>query len=92
MNWNESHTLTPEMAGECYTTEGLIKLFCELQADGYEALSLGLVIDLVRTKARMANTYQVACDDCSTLIDADIHAEEFGRCVDCSWSYWNEAD
>lgn len=29
------------------------------------------------------------CNDCGTLIDADIHEEELGMCLDCSNAYWS---
>jgi hypothetical protein len=28
------------------------------------------------------------CDDCGIPIDSDIHAEELGMCVDCSYIYF----
>jgi len=28
------------------------------------------------------------CDDCGTLVPTEIHAEEFGFCVDCSNDYF----
>lgn len=90
MNWNESNTITPEVAGECYETRSLIKLFTDLEADGYTGLGLGLIIDLVRRDARQTNSAQLPCDDCGTPIDAETHAEELGMCVDCSWKFWGE--
>jgi hypothetical protein len=28
------------------------------------------------------------CNDCGTPIDADVHAEELGMCLECSNDYW----
>jgi hypothetical protein len=30
------------------------------------------------------------CDVCETLIDTEIHAEEFGMCVECSNEYFSQ--
>lgn len=51
MNWNYANTITTEMASECYTTESLVDLFMRLEREGYSALGLGLIIDLVRGQA-----------------------------------------
>jgi hypothetical protein len=32
------------------------------------------------------------CDVCGTLIDADIHAEELGMCVECSNAYFTHPE
>lgn len=32
------------------------------------------------------------CVECGTAVDADIHAEELGMCVDCSNEYYNHDD
>jgi hypothetical protein len=48
MNWNTDNTITKEMGRETFATVDIIKLFQQLQRDGYSGLSLGLVIDLVR--------------------------------------------
>lgn len=48
MNWNTGNIITREMGRELYTTKELEKLFKRLARDGYTALSLGLIIDLVR--------------------------------------------
>ena len=32
------------------------------------------------------------CVGCGTAVDADIHAEELGMCVDCSNEYYNHDD
>jgi hypothetical protein len=42
-----SDNLPLEIAQVCYTTESLVKLFRSLNREGYEALSLGLIIDLI---------------------------------------------
>lgn len=50
MNWNEDNLITKEMGRELYNTEELIRLFEELDRDGYSGLSLGLIIDLIRDR------------------------------------------
>jgi hypothetical protein len=35
---------------------------------------------------------KVPCDECGTPIQADIHAEELGMCVECSNEYYNHDD
>ena len=55
MNWNYPNTITPEMAGEFYTTKSLKKLFKQLEKEGYTALGLGLIIDLVRQQTERAD-------------------------------------
>jgi len=37
-------------------------------------------------------TATTPCDECGTLIDTDIHAEELGMCVECSYKYWNHEE
>lgn len=32
------------------------------------------------------------CVECGTAVDADIHAEELGMCVECSNEYYNHDD
>lgn len=32
------------------------------------------------------------CDTCGVMIDADIHAEELGMCVECSNEYFSHDD
>lgn len=32
------------------------------------------------------------CDKCGVLIDADVHAEELGMCLECSNKYWSHED
>lgn len=51
MNWNKDNTITKANAQECYTIESLQALFLGLHQDGYSALGLGLIIDLVRRDA-----------------------------------------
>jgi hypothetical protein len=31
----------------------------------------------------------LSCNECTTLIPADIHEAELGFCLECSNSYWN---
>ena len=50
MNWNQDNTITEAMGKELYNTEELIRLFEELDRDGYSGLSLGLIIDLIRDR------------------------------------------
>lgn len=50
MNWNQDNTITETMGKERYNTEELIRLFEELDRDGYTGLSLGLIIDLIRDR------------------------------------------
>lgn len=50
-------------------------------------LSSALGTSRVRPSEWLENT--VPCDECGTVVDADIHAEEFGMCVDCSNEYFN---
>jgi hypothetical protein len=33
---------------------------------------------------------ETPCDVCETLIDTEIHAEEFGMCIDCSNDYFSQ--
>lgn len=35
---------------------------------------------------------KLPCDKCGTLIEADIHAEELGMCVECSNAYFNHEE
>ena len=35
---------------------------------------------------------QIGCDTCGDPIDADIHKEELGMCVDCSNEYFTHDD
>lgn len=32
------------------------------------------------------------CDECGVPVDADIHAEELGMCVECSNEYYDHSD
>ena len=50
MNWNRDNVITEAMGKEMYNTEELIRLFIELDRDGYSGLSLGLIIDLIRDR------------------------------------------
>jgi hypothetical protein len=50
MNWNKDNVITEAMGKELYNTEELIRLFEELDRDGYSGLSLGLIIDLIRDR------------------------------------------
>lgn len=52
MNWHGENVITKEMGQECYATQDLELCFRELKKDGYSAVSLGLIIDLVRTLER----------------------------------------
>ena len=36
----------------------------------------------------MSATTYLPCDVCQTPIDADIHAEELGMCLECSDAYY----
>ena len=47
-NWNYPVTIPVEISAELYDTGDLVKIFSHLKRQGYESLSLGLVIDLVR--------------------------------------------
>jgi hypothetical protein len=38
------------------------------------------------------NTKFIPCVECATPVDADIHAEEMGMCVECSNEYYNHDD
>ena len=49
-NWNEEVTLSYETGHKCYDTKDLAMLFVDLLDQGYTALSLGLIIDLVEDK------------------------------------------
>ena len=49
MNWKTDNVITQEMGQEMYSTQDLEICFRELKRDGYSAVSLGLIIDLVRT-------------------------------------------
>jgi hypothetical protein len=52
MNWNQDNTITREMGKECYEVQSLTELFSHLEVvEGYSALSLGLIIDLIRRDA-----------------------------------------
>ncbi len=42
--------------------------------------------------AKYAPRTEKPCDTCGVLIDADIHAEELGFCVDCSNAYFSHED
>jgi len=55
MNWHGENVITKEMGQECFDTKSLIALFTELQRNDYSALSLGLIIDLVRRDALRAH-------------------------------------
>lgn len=46
-NWNDDVTLSKATGQQCYLTKDLIKLFRQLEKDGYSGLSLGLIIDLI---------------------------------------------
>jgi NMD protein affecting ribosome stability and mRNA decay len=37
-------------------------------------------------------TSELPCVDCGTMVDADIHAEELGLCLDCSNNFWGHDD
>jgi hypothetical protein len=50
MNWKQDNTITQAMGSECYDTADLENLFSELGQDGYTALSLGLIIDVIRAR------------------------------------------
>lgn len=54
MNWNKDNVITEAMGKELYNTEELIRLFEELDRDGYSCLSLGLIIDLIRDRVGVA--------------------------------------
>ena len=46
--WNRPQVIPVEMNREIYETANLVNRFEELSRDGYTALSLGLIIDLIR--------------------------------------------
>lgn len=46
-NWNHTQKLTPTRAQKCYDTKALATMFSQLSKDGYSAVSLGLIVDLV---------------------------------------------
>jgi hypothetical protein len=52
-NWNEPNqrNYTIEELQTCYDTADLVGLFDEALIDGYTALSLGLIIDLIKERA-----------------------------------------
>lgn len=58
MNWNQDNTITKEMGQETYTTQGLKYLFAGFETQGYSAMSLGLIIDLVRRYGEKAGNSQ----------------------------------
>jgi hypothetical protein len=53
-NWNYDVTLDKATGQQCYYTKDLIKLFKELERDGYSGLSLGLIIDLIDRDVKQA--------------------------------------
>lgn len=54
MNWRETVHIDPRTAQEMYTTKSIVRLFESYTASGYNnisAMSLGLIIDLIRRDA-----------------------------------------
>jgi hypothetical protein len=36
---------------------------------------------------------KILCDVCQVeWVDADVHQEELGMCLECSWDYWSHED
>lgn len=57
-NWNNDVTLPYEMGHQLYATADLIDKFTELLENGYEGLSLGLIIDLIDGQVPQVETEQ----------------------------------
>lgn len=58
--------------------------------------NLGIVEVAVREQGSLVwsviDSGLTPCDKCQTPIDSDIHAEEFGMCVECSNRYFSQKD
>ena len=46
-NWNQDQVLTVAQGQEVYKTRDVIVLLTNLLEDGYTALSMGLIVDLI---------------------------------------------
>lgn len=57
-NWNSDVTLSYETGHQLYATVDLIDKFTELLENGYEGLSLGLIIDLIDGQVPQVETEQ----------------------------------
>lgn len=42
------------------------------------------------TLPNMKTPNTLPCTECGWAVDADIHAEELGMCVECSYEYFKE--
>jgi hypothetical protein len=72
-----------------YETEALSKLFIGLLKDGYLAINMKLVIDLIERDIPDTRP----CDTCqAVLLDADIYETELGFCVECQHAYFEEGN
>jgi hypothetical protein len=72
-----------------YETEALSKLFIGLAKDGYLAINMKLVIDLIERDVPDTRP----CDTCqAVLLDADTYKEELGFCVECQHAYFEEGN
>jgi hypothetical protein len=49
-DWNQDVTISYESGQKCYETKDLVMLFVDLLDQGYTALGLGLIVDLVEGK------------------------------------------
>jgi hypothetical protein len=72
-----------------YETEALAKLFTGLAKDGYLALNMKLIVDLIERDIPDSRP----CDTCkAVLVDADTYKEELGFCVECQHAYFDEGN
>jgi hypothetical protein len=72
-----------------YETEALAKLFTGLAKDGYLALNMKLIVDLIERDIPDTRP----CDTCeAVLLDADIYETELGFCVECQHAYFEEGN
>ena len=72
-----------------YETEALAKLFTGLAKDGYLALNMKLIVDLIERDIPDSRP----CDTCkAVLVDADTYKEELGFCVECQHAYFEEGN
>ena len=55
-NWNEAQTISVDQGKKCYLTRDLVFMFTDLLDQGYSALSLGLIVDLIDQKLEESET------------------------------------
>jgi hypothetical protein len=95
MLWNNVSGWTTVKASElndALTLNGDFILRYKLSKDFTELTCVRSSHDEYGSLFTIAKLPMLPCDKCGEPIQADIHAEELGMCIDCSNRYFNHED